>query len=247
MPEHEDMQDSVAAWVLGAVDAPDADEIRVHVEGCTGCREMVARLERTAGVLPLEVDEVQPPERLRARVLAAAGAVREPGTRMVAKPTRAAPPAPRPHPQPVLGLGRTPAMALAAAVLLALVVGLVAGNLAGRSAVAPSQVARYTLTGHGDLAGAGATVINLKDDGVALVDFSGLPQLRAGEVYELWLIPGSGRPDPALVFVPDSHGSKFVLVNRSLAGYTQMAITVEKGPDGVPAPTQQPQLYGSLA
>ena len=114
-------------------------------------------------------------------------------------------------------------------------------------ACAPSQVARYTLTGHGDLAGAGATVINLKDDGVALVDFNGLPQLRAGEVYELWLIPSSGRPDPALVFVPDSHGSKFVLVNSSLAGYTQMAITVEKGPDGAPAPTQQPQLYGSLA
>ena len=138
-------------------------------------------------------------------------------------------------------------MALAAAFLLALVVGLIAGDLVGRNTVTQSQVARYTLTGHGDLAGAGATVINLKDDGVALVDFSGLPQLEAGKVYELWLITAAGHPDAALVFVPDSNGSKFVLVNRSLAGYTQMAITVEQGPDGAPAPTQQPQLYGSLA
>ncbi len=137
-------------------------------------------------------------------------------------------------------------MALAAAVLLALVVGLVAGDLVGRSRVPPSQVARYTLTGHGNLAGARATVINLKEDGVALVDFNGLPQLEAGKVYELWLISAAGHPDPALVFVPDSNGSKFVLVNRSLAGYTQMAITVERAPEGAPAPTQQPQLYGSL-
>jgi anti-sigma-K factor RskA len=247
MPEHEEIESSIAGWVLGAVDAQEADEIRIHVEGCVSCREMVSRMERAVGVLPLEVEEVQPPARLRSRVLAAAAAMREPGTRTAARPAPAVRPEPKPRPRPRITLGRTPAMALAAAVLLALVVGLVVGDLVGRSGVQQSQVARYTLTGHGDLAGAGATVINLKDDGVALVDFNGLPQLEAGKVYELWLISPSGHPDPALVFVPDSNGSKFVLVNRSLAGYTQMAITVEQGPDGAPAPTQQPQLYGSLA
>lgn len=111
-------------------------------------------------------------------------------------------------------------MALAAAVLLALVVGLIAGNLVGRTSVTQSQVACYTLTGHADLSGAGATVINLRDDGVALVDVTGLPQLEAGKVYEVWLISASGHPDAALVLVPDCNGSRFVLVDRSLAGYT---------------------------
>jgi hypothetical protein len=63
----------------------------------------------------------------------------------------------------------------------------------------------------------------------------------------VWLIRSGGSPEPAAVFVPDSNGSKVVLVNRSLAGYSVMAVTNEPGPDGSPAPTQQPQLYGSVA
>jgi len=38
-----------------------------------------------------------------------------------------------------------------------------------------------------------------------------------------------------------------VLVNQSLKGYTLMAVTNEAGPDGAQAPTQPPQLYGSIA
>ncbi len=46
--------------------------------------------------------------------------------------------------------------------------------------------------------------------------------------------------------MPDSNGSKGVLVNMPLKGYSQMAVTAEDGPDGSAAPTQQPQLYGAL-
>ena len=136
--------------------------------------------------------------------------------------------------------------AFAAAVLLALLVGVVAGDVIGRGAPASAPVVRSALVGHQGLASARASVIDLKSDGVALVDFSGLPQLDSGKVYEVWLITAGGRPDPAGVFVPDSNGSKFVLVGKSLAGYTQMAITSEVGPAGAPAPTQQPELYGNL-
>jgi hypothetical protein len=38
-----------------------------------------------------------------------------------------------------------------------------------------------------------------------------------------------------------------VLVNQSLQGYAVMAVTDEPGPDGSQQPTQQPQLYGSIA
>ena len=137
--------------------------------------------------------------------------------------------------------------AAAAAVLLALVVGIVAGDVIGRGAPASAPVVRSALVGHDGLAGARASVVDLKSDGVALVDFSGLPQLDTGKVYEIWLITAGGRADPAGVFVPDSNGSKFVLVSTSLAGYTEMAVTSEVGPAGTLAPTQQPQLYGNLA
>jgi anti-sigma-K factor RskA len=194
------------------------------------------------------VEEVEPPARLRERILAAAAASRDttaaprvPIARIKARP------APRPRAFSEAPRGLNSPYAIAAAVLFALLIGLIAGDVIGRGAPAPPAVARSVLVGHQDLASAKATVIDLKSEGVALVDFSGLPALESGKVYEVWLITAAGRPDPAGVFVPDSNGSKVVLIGQPLAGYTEMAITKEVGPSGTLAPTQQPQLYGNLA
>ncbi|HKW70516.1 MAG TPA: anti-sigma factor [Candidatus Dormibacteraeota bacterium] len=237
MSEHEELETSVAAWVLGALDAEEAETVRVHVEGCAGCREVVARLRRVVGALPLTAEEVTPPARLRDRVLAAA----------TASPRTSVPVATRVRrPAPARSSPRMPAYALAAVAVVALLIGVLVGQITLRSP-APSQVARYTLTGHQEMSLAQASVIDLRQDGVALVDFRGLPAPRSGRVYEVWLIPAKGDPVPAAVFVPDSNGAKVVLVNRSLAGYTVMAVTEEAGPDGSQAPTQPPQLYGNIA
>ena len=74
MSDHEELESNVAAWVLGALDRGEAEEVQAHVEGCASCRETVARLQRAVGAMPLAVDEVVPPARLRERVLAAAAA-----------------------------------------------------------------------------------------------------------------------------------------------------------------------------
>lgn len=248
MSEHEDFENLVAAWVLGALEAEEAEAIRVHVEGCTSCTEMTVRLRRAVGALPLEVDEVAPPARLRERVLAAVAASRTPTAAPIQMRPRAKQAAPTPRPL-LLRLGaRVPAYAAAAAVLLALAIGVLAGSLANRGAppVASNPVARFTLVGHQTLAGASGSVIDLKSDGIVLIDFRGLPSLPTGKVYEVWLVTPSGHADPAAVFVPDSNGGKVVLVSRPLTGYTVMAITTEGGPDGTNAPTQQPQLYGNV-
>jgi anti-sigma-K factor RskA len=246
MSDHEELESSVAAWVLGALEPEEAETIRSHAEACPTCREVAERLRRVVGALPLAVEEVAPPPRLRARVLAAAAASRPETARAVLDR--------RPGPQvrraaPVRAGRRVPAYAMAAVAAVALLAGLLLGEVAFRGSPAPttSQVARFTLSGHQDMSGARATVIDLRSDGVALVDFTGLPALGTGRVYELWLIPAKGNPVPAAVFVPDSNGARVVLVNRSVSGYTVMAVTNEAGPDGAPAPTQQPQLYGNLA
>jgi anti-sigma-K factor RskA len=240
MSDHEELESSVPAWVLGALEPDEAETIRAHVDSCATCREAVQRLRRVMGVLPLSVEEVTPPPRLRERVLEAAG-------------TRTATPLPavrRPRPRPIpsqVGLARRmPVYAMAAVAVVALLLGVIVGQLALRPSPS-SEVARYMLTGHQDMSAAHATVIDLRADGVALVDFSGLPAPGTGRVYEIWLIPAKGDPVAAAVFVPDSNGARIVLVNRSLAGYMQMAVTNEAGPDGAAQPTQQPQLYGSLA
>jgi anti-sigma-K factor RskA len=253
MSDHEELEMSLAAWVLGAVTADEADEMRLHIEGCPSCRQATARMERARGALPLAVDEVVPPARLRERVLTAAAATRtsarSAGTVIAPAPRRTEPRRPKVTPMPAAPRSRTAVFAAAAAVLLALLVGVVAGDLLGRSAVPPpaAAVARYTILGSQELAGAKASVIDLKSDGVALVDFTGLPPVPSGKVYEVWLITPGGRADPAAVFVPDSNGSKVVVVNQSLRGYSLMAVTREVGPSGTTAPTEQPQMAGKLA
>jgi anti-sigma factor RsiW len=247
MSDHEELESNVAAWVLGALDPEEAAVVQSHVEGCASCRETAARLQRAVTALPLVVEEVAPPARLRERVLAAAVA----SSGSTAAPSRVRAKATPPARSRVFAplFDRLPVYAAAAAVVVALVAGLVAGDVVGRSGqvTPPSQVARFTLSGHESLTGAKATVIDLKSDGLALVDFSGLPAVGQGRVYEVWLITSGGRADPAAVFVPDSNGSKVVLVNRALQGYSLMAITNEAGPDGTQAPTQKPQLYGTVA
>jgi anti-sigma-K factor RskA len=246
MSDHEKYEPSVAAWVLGALDAREASDVAAHVEGCAECRETARRLRRAASLLPLEVEEQEPPARLRQRIVA-----------LTATP-----------PRPALGrtdsrlplardrgrrlslsmFDRVPVLAAAAVVLLALTVGVVVGDVAGRTASTTSQaeVTRFMLSGHGSMAGAQGSVVDLKRDGIALVDFARLPPLEQGKVYELWLIRPDKQPVPAGVFVPDSNGNKVVVVATPLAGYTTMAVTTERGPDGAQAPTQQPELYGSV-
>ena len=245
MSDHDELMDSVSAWVLGAVDEQEAESIRAHVEGCSSCREVEVRLRRVVGALPLAADEVTPPPRLRERVLAAATASRGTATTTTRVPIRR----PRPQDRPRRQLPRIPAYAVAAVAVIALLSGVVLDRMSNAQPItpAPAQVAHYTLAGHQAMSGAQATVIYLPADGLALVDFHGLPQLAPGRVYELWLIRPAGGPEAAAVFVPDSNGSKVVLVNRGLTGYSVMAVTDEAAPDGASAPTQQPQLYGNLA
>jgi anti-sigma-K factor RskA len=249
MSDHEELEGTVAAWVLGALDADEAASIRVHVEGCATCQQTAARLRRAAAALPLEVEEISPPARLRERVYVAAAAARTSSVPSAPARKRIVPARGRWKPATAFQFGRLPALLAAATVVLALLIGLTAGSLIGRNSVPPAaaQVARYKLVGHGALAGARGTVINLKVDGVALVDFNGLPPVAAGKVYELWLITPGGHPDAAAVFVPDSNGSKVVLVNLPLAGYSQMAVTAEDAPNGSPAPSQPPELVGNLS
>src|SRR5258706_8920664 len=240
MSDHEELEGTVAAWVLGALDAAEAESIRLHVEGCATCRQTAARFRRAADSLPLEVEEVVPPARLRERVLVAASAARASTMPSAPARKRAALVPGRWKPVATVQLGRLTAFAAAATVLLALLIGLVVGGLLGRGSVSPPapQVARFTLAGHGALAAAHGTVIDLKNDGVTLVDFSGLPALDKGKVYEVWLITPGGHPDSAAGVGPDNNGREAVLGDMPPKGHPHMAGPPQDRPGRSPLPTQ---------
>ena len=97
---------------LGALDGNELIEFRVHVETCAACRAEVHAHEDIAGLIGLGTGNVPPPRELKARVLSAVGA---PLLRPVAPPA----PAARPW---------WPALGAAAAVVLALAGGYLAGS-----------------------------------------------------------------------------------------------------------------------
>ncbi|HEY6874775.1 MAG TPA: anti-sigma factor [Candidatus Dormibacteraeota bacterium] len=175
------------------------------------------------GMLALSVRPVAPPPELRDRILAASS---EP-QKFVLVPRR-----------------RLPVSLVAAAVVLIAVAAFFLGQSLRGGPAGPST---FALTGHGTLAGASAKVTDLTSDKVAVVEFNGLPAPAAGKVYELWLITPGGQAAPAGVFTPDSNGHVVVVVDRSLEGYSVMAVTIEDGPSGTSAPTQQPEMTGSIA
>jgi anti-sigma-K factor RskA len=243
--EHELLEDAVAAYLLGASEPGEAETVRAHLAGCASCRQLAARLTRAVGALPLAVDEVAPPGRLRERILAAASA--EPPVR---NPDFSRNLAVRPRRMPDFGrnlaLGRARWVPLAAAAAVLLAVG-VAGGVGISRATAPGvAAAHYTLRGVGSLQGAAAAVVDFRGTATTLVEFRGLPAAPEGKVYELWLIPGAAKPIAAGVFVPDADGSKVLVLPRDLTGVAVMAVTVEQGPEGAAQPTQQPELSGAL-
>src|SRR5258706_5301206 len=135
MSDHEELESLVAGWVLGAVEAEEADAFRAHSEGCPICREATSRLGRAAAMLPLDVEEVEPPARLRERILASAAASRSTAELPVRLPALAQDR--RPAPKPAFSSrprGWVPRYAAAPLGALALAVGLGAADLAGPEA-----------------------------------------------------------------------------------------------------------------
>lgn len=236
------MENSVAAYVLGAAEPDEAESIRAHLASCRRCQELERRLRGVAAVMSLSAEEEAPPPQLRSRILAAASAAPVPergaplmramtGSRAVARP--------RP------GLSAVTA-ALAAAVLA----------LAGWNVYLTLQLrelrtlpASHQMTpATGSMAGSSADVVPLQGRPSGLVALRHLPAPPPGKVYELWLGKGTGtgRMEPAGVFRPDQDGTRLLLLNRDLSGFREITLTVEPGPAGSRSPTQAPVMQGSL-
>jgi anti-sigma-K factor RskA len=245
--DHGEVEDMLAAYALGAVEPEDRELIRAHLEGCASCTATVHRLETARDAIPLAIDAVEPPPRLRETILTAAGRGGRPAPSSML-PSKVAP-LRRPAGHQPSRARRSLTAGIAAAAIIAFALGAGLGLGIGRSltpGVPASSVAQYRLAGSGPMEGASGKVYELKNQGLTLVEFSNLPSLQPDKVYELWLIPGHGNPIPAGVFTADATGSHVAVLARNLEGLSELAVTVEAGPNGASAPTQQPELAGNV-
>jgi anti-sigma-K factor RskA len=236
--EHDRLEALIAPYVLGAADDAEADVARSHLAECDQCQALASRLTRAAGALPLALEPVEPGAELRARILAAATHERPHPGRVQSRHARV---------RWWVGPSRRRwAQALAAAAAVFLIGILVGFGIANRTPPAPAAVS-YSLVGTGGMAGSRGRAVDLRTEHVTVISFEGLPALEQDRVYELWLIGSDGRPVSGGVFRSAADSSGYIVVKRDLDGVKTLAVTNESGPNGAPAPTQQPELIGSVA
>jgi hypothetical protein len=227
-------------YALGTLEEPEKSEMREHLaRGCGNCTAGLKEARLIAYGLGAEVGGPEPPRRLKARILAAAGVVRETRWSWFA--------------------ALAPVVASAAAAL-----GLVLyqkSNFVEQQERLQAEVARS----HDEAAALreALAVIQAPDtrevtfgtgqptpprgrvfvhpSGVLLVA-SHLPEPPSGKTYEMWIIHG-GKPAAAGLFRSDAQGNAIHLYHATaaVAPSDVVAVTLENAA-GVDAPTSTPVI-----
>lgn len=223
---------------LYALDAlPDLERSRVaaHLAECPACREQARLLEEVAIELPETLPESEVPARLRSRILATARADLAPapsaarGTAWTASL--------RPPRRLVVGalVAAVAVLALADVALMGQRDSLVAQRDQYEDvALRASRGGRnWYMAGLDRWAGSGGTLYAPATPNASpFVVFHDLKPLDSGTVYALWLIDGDGHWYRAASFTPTGEAAQAVVLDGSVDGYTQCALTVETAREG---------------
>jgi len=234
-----DLHDLTAAYALDALDADEADAYEAHLAQCDLCRGELATLTKTATALAWASEAPAPPERLRSRILEAAGAER---TNVVLLP-------PPRRPRLLQATAAVAAVAACAAVGLGVWAGFLShslskersarlGNAQALAILADQASRRIPLS-----AGRGDVVVDPSGRGVLVV--RRLPAAPSDKTYEAWVIPhgGTGTPRPAGLFAGGDR-TTIVRLKQMVPRGAVVAATVERA-GGVDAPTQKPFLVSA--
>ncbi|HLH16797.1 MAG TPA: anti-sigma factor [Bryobacteraceae bacterium] len=240
----EELRPDYVLYALGTLEDPERSELRSHLgSGCKNCAAGVREARALVYSMGAALDGPAPPRRLRARVLAAAGADRPKRWRWAA------------------GWAAACAAVLIGAALLDYQDRRFAGDLArvreelGRSSAQTAALrealdliqapeTRVVTFGSGETQPPRGRVF-VHPTGVVLVA-SHLPAPPPGKVYEMWVIRG-GRPQPAGLFQSDRQGNAIHLYRPSapVAPSDVVAVTVEPA-NGSSAPTSAPLFAAPL-
>jgi anti-sigma-K factor RskA len=219
---HARWADDLAAYALGALDPDEATRLETHLASCERCQAELRSLDAAVDAIPTGVEQIEPPRRLRRRLMAA-----------VRREAR------RQRPASVPSLFRSRTLRLVAVAALASVAGAVGYIVAG-----PGGTSSTSIPVRGTLAArdAGGQLIRTGDS--ATLRVRDLPQLPDGDVYEVWIQAGE-RLRPSTLFVVDRRGDGSATVAGQLAGADRVMVTREPR-GGSRHPTSRPLLRAPL-
>ena len=233
---HEEYQENLGAYLLGALPELEAEVLERHLDTCESCRAEVQRLEVVTHALARSVPQVEPPPSLKAGLMRT---VNEEASLRAAAEGRAEPPAERRERRGLRAwlAGLQPRVAVAGA-LAVLALGVVIGVTASKLSQGPGS---RTVAAQVNHLGRGAASLQLRsDDRRATVSLSGAPQPPAGRVYQLWIQRGK-MIERGPTFTVDSTGHGYRTIPGGVQGADAVMVTVEPG-GGSPAPTSPPVI-----
>lgn len=230
---HGEMDELYELYAMGVLEAEPAAEISQHLEdGCSYCGEHVMEAAKTTAGFSALAETVEPPKRLRERVLASVAPPKSRRTWTFA----------------IAGLSAACAALLVFSVWATADLHRMRDELAGlrnerdqlRSAVEilSKPETRTVEFGRTENVPHGRVLLN-RQGGLVFAG-SHLPPLPSNKTFELWLIPAAkgGAPQAAGLFRPNASGD-FVDVSRAPVDASQIAaVAVSVEPlEGSTAPT----------
>lgn len=230
----------LAAHAVGSLTAAEARPLDDHLRHCRRCRAVGSSYLQVASLLPLALEQVEPPPALRRRILAVVYA--EAAAEAQRRSGRRAAPASSTAWQRLVGLGTALRRRhLGLAVTVAAAVAAVVVALTTRPPAAPAPVTAHAcgLTAQPSACG---TLTYFPETRQAVLSVDGLAPLpvvggRPTGTYEVWLIRRNGAAAPAAFLAPSPAGRTWVAaMNADLAQVVAIAATVEP-PGGSPQPT----------
>ena len=230
--EHIPWEDERAAYLLGALDDGERTAFEAHLTGCDRCRAELRWLQPAVDVLPASVDQHEPPAELRDRILGAIEAE--------AGPTTA-----QRHPARQSFWNRLSSRTALTgiAAIAALAVGI-AGGYALRGDSDGSQTVATTVPVEPTAPAIRATANIVRHDDTYTLDVSHMPELRAGDVYQVWMRNGK-RLDPSILFVLSRDGTAQVVLPNQTGAADEMLVTREPS-GGSQEPTSAPLVSATL-
>lgn len=233
---HERFKAQLPAYALGALEPGERTDLSHHLDSCAECRAELAWLQPAVGALSADVQQIEPPPGLRARVMAEVDAdlAESPSPATAPRPAR-----PRRDDRGWLsGFLRPATFGLAAAALL---IGVVLGIALDGGGGSPTGPDRQVLTGQSSI---GAQAVMVASDGTGTLRMTNLDALNRDQVYQAWIQRGQKVEPTEALFVPNHKGSATASI-PDLSGVDAVMVSAEpKG--GSDQPTTAPVITVSM-
>jgi anti-sigma-K factor RskA len=245
MNEHAHHEESVGAYLLGALSEIEAKAYERHLEECATCREELERLRPAAEALPRSVTPVAPPPDLKAslmEVVREEARVRDSGPRRAEARERLGGLRQRLAALVPAHARMRPAAAWVSASFL-LIAGVVTGF--GVASLVSGDRERTVVASVDERRVPFASgSLRIAEDGGAILRVHGMPELGSDKVYEAW-VQRNGETIPQSTFGVGPDGSGAAAVPDALEDADAVLVTREPR-GGARAPSEKPILRVKL-